>query len=109
MLEQRAATLIHRSQRCQVRRSHAELLPQMPPQRRRHDAYRFEQATGHAQKSDLQRQRELERSTAPLLDNTPFSVGEVEERLDLKSAQIARQSTPPQTRRMPVLHVPTLR
>jgi hypothetical protein len=29
--------------------------------------------------------------------------------LNLKGAQIARQSVPPQTRRMPVLHLPTLR
>src|SRR5258708_10000591 len=81
----------------------------MPPQCRRHDTHRFEEAAGHAQKTDLQRQRELERRTAPIFDNTPFSVGEVEERLDLKGAQIARQSAPPQTRRMPVLHLPTLR
>jgi hypothetical protein len=64
---------------------------------------------GHAQKTDLQRQCELERRTAPIFDNTPFSVGEVEERLDLNGTQIARQSAPPQTRRMPVLQVPTLR
>jgi hypothetical protein len=54
-------------------------------------------------------QCELERRTAAIFDNTPFSVGEVEERLDLNGTQIARQSAPPQTRRMPVLHVPTLR
>src|ERR1017187_3453019 len=81
----------------------------MPPQCRRHDAHRFEEAPGHAQKTDLQRQRELERRTAPLLNNTPYSVGEVEERFDLKGTQIARQSAPTQTRRMAVLHVPTLR
>jgi len=54
---------------------------------------------------------ELERSTAPapVFDNTPFSGGEVEERLDLKGAQIARQSAPPQAHRLPLLHVPTLR
>jgi hypothetical protein len=38
----------------------------------------------------MQRQRELERRTAPIFDNMPFSLGEVEERLDLKGAQIAR-------------------
>ena len=57
----------------------------------------------------MQRQRELERRTAPIFDNMPFSLGEVEERLDLKGAQIARQCARPQTRRMPVLHLPTLR
>jgi hypothetical protein len=60
-------------------------------------------------KPNLQRQRELERRTAPIFDNPPFGVGEVEKRLDLKGAQIARQGAPPQTRRMPVLHLPTLR
>jgi len=40
---------------------------------------------------DLQRRGELERSTVPIFDNTPFSVGEIKRRLDLKRAQIARQ------------------
>jgi hypothetical protein len=109
VLEQRAPTLIHRSQRCQIRRADAELLTQMPPQCRWHNAHRFEKATVHAQKTYLQSKGELERSTAPIFDNAPFSVDEVEERLDLKGAQIPRQSAPPQTRRMPVLRVPTLR
>jgi hypothetical protein len=109
VLEQRTPPLAHRAQRCQVRPSHAEVLPKMPPQRWRHDAHRFEEAPGHAQKTDLQRQCELEHRTAPVIDHTPFSVREVEKRLDLTGAQIARQSAPPQTRRMPLLHVPTLR
>jgi hypothetical protein len=53
------------------------------------------EAPGRAQKADLQRQCELERRTAPVIDHTLFSVGEVEKRLDLKGAQIARQSAPP--------------
>jgi hypothetical protein len=32
----------------------------------------------------------------PIFDNTPFGVGDVEERLDLKGAQIAWQGAPPQ-------------
>ena len=71
VLEQRASTLIHRSQRCQVRRSDAELLTQMLPQCRGRDTHRFEEAAGHAQKTDPQRQRELERRTAPIFDNPP--------------------------------------
>jgi len=46
---------------------------------------------------------------APTFNKTPFSVGEVEERLDLKGGQITRQSALPQTRRMSVLHLPPLR
>jgi hypothetical protein len=57
------------------------------------------ETAGHAQKIDLKCQREIERRTAPIFDNTPFGVGEVEERLDLKGAQTPRQSAPPQNAR----------
>jgi hypothetical protein len=69
VLKPRAPTLIHPSQRGQVRRSDAEWLPQVPPQRRRHDAHRFEEAPGHAQEIDLERQCELGSRTAPIVDN----------------------------------------
>ncbi len=55
----------------------------------------------------FERFKELRNS--PILDNMPFGLGEVEERLDFNGAQIQRQSAPPQTCRMPVLAAPTLR
>jgi hypothetical protein len=105
VLEERAPTVIHRAQRCQVGGGHAELLAQMPPQGWRHDAHRLEQPPRHAYKTDLQCQCKLERAAASLLDYPPFGAGEAEERLDLKAAQFARQTPPPQTRRLPVVHV----
>jgi hypothetical protein len=54
------------------------------PQCWRHNAYRFKEAPDHAQNPDLQRQGKLKRRTAPIFDDTPFSVGDVEEGLDLK-------------------------
>ena len=81
---------IHPPQRCQIRGLHAELLTQMPPQGRRHDAHRIEQPTAHAQKADLQGQSQLQRRPPPLLDQLPFSQREGEKRLDLEAAQITR-------------------
>src|SRR2546429_9934160 len=50
----------------------------------------------------------LERGPTSLIDHPPLGVGEVEERFDLKAAQIARQRPPPQPRPLPVVHVPVL-
>ena len=81
------------------------MLPQVPPQRRRHHPHRFAQPSAHAQEADLQRQSESERRRAPLLDHPPLVPGKREERLNLEAAQIARQRPPPQPRRLSVVHV----
>jgi hypothetical protein len=50
---------IDRSQRSKIRRLLAELATEVLPQRGRHDAYRIQQPTTHAQKANLQRQPNL--------------------------------------------------
>jgi hypothetical protein len=76
--------------RCQVWRSDVESLPQMSPQRWRHDSHSFEEAAGHAQKADLQCQCELERPIIRLKLPCPLIVRPAksllrEEQLNLKA------------------------
>jgi hypothetical protein len=81
------------------------LLTQVLPERRRHHPHRFQQSPSHTQETDLQRQSDLEGRATALLDHPPLIPGKREERLDLKVAQITRQTSPPQPRRLPVVHV----
>jgi hypothetical protein len=105
MLEQRTPAPIHRAQRRQIRRDDVELLAEVSPQRRRHHADGLQQPSAHAQETDLQRQPEHQPRLAALLDHAPFGGREVEERLDLEPAQLARQTLEPETGRVPVVHV----
>jgi hypothetical protein len=105
VLEQRTAAPVHRSQRRQVRSGDVELLAEVPPQRRRHDADGLQQSPAHAQESDLQREPEHELRPAALLDYAAFGRREVEERLDLEGGQLARQALESEAGRVPVVHV----
>ena len=75
----------------------------MAPQCRRYHADRLQQPSAHAQQSDLKRQPEHELWLAAFLDHAPFGAREVDERLDLKRAQLARQALEPEARRVPVV------
>jgi hypothetical protein len=88
MFIQRAPPPIHPPQRRQIRGLHAELIAQMAPECRRHDAHGIERPSAHAQKADLQRQPELQCRSPPLLDQLPFGHSEREKRFDLEAAQL---------------------
>ena len=84
VLEQRPPAPVHRAQRCQIRSGDVELLTEVAPQRRRHDADGLEQSPAHAQKSDLQ--CEPEHSSGPRHSSiTRRSAGE-----KLKNASISK-------------------
>ncbi len=105
MLKQCPAAPIHRAQRRQVRGGDVKWLARVLPQCGRNHAHRFQQSPRQAQETDLQRQCDLEGGATALLDHPSLVAGKREERLDLKVAQITRQTSPPQPRRLSVVHV----
>ena len=104
MFDQGRGTPVHRAQRCQVRGSDAEAVPQVSPQQWRHHPHRIQKPAAHAQKSNLQGKPQLELGPPTLIDNPGFLRRELEEHLHLEGRYLPRQVSPTQKCRMPAVH-----
>jgi hypothetical protein len=84
MLKQRFAAPVHRAQRSQIGRRDMELLTQMPPEHRWHDAHRIEYSATHAQEPHLQREAQLELRPTAFFNDLAFA------RREPKNASISK-------------------
>src|SRR5882672_4168539 len=104
MLKQCLAAPVHRAQRSQIRRCDMELLTEMPPEHRWHDAHRIEYSATHAQEPHLQRQPQLELRPTAFFNDLAFGRREPKKRHNLEGRQFARELLQTQKRGLPVVH-----
>ena len=104
MLKQCLAAPVHRAQRSQIRRCDMELLTEMPPEHRWHDAHRIEYSATHAQEPHLQRQPQLELRPTAFFNDLAFGRCKPKKRLNLEGRQFTREMLQTQKRGLPVVH-----
>jgi hypothetical protein len=85
-------------------RGDVELAAQVAQQHGRHGSNAVERPSAHAREANVQRQAQLEAVAAAPRDQLSLVAAEAEERLQLELAELVRQVTQAEVRRLPALH-----